>query len=174
FYALLVSVVLFLILLPLVFPLVAHVFQEQHHEDVILVFRRIDCPAECVASPPRKSIYFILVYLDHGDLLPLCDLLFSCLQAKCTDEFTAALLQFLQERSLTLRKSVELDDSLLNAKVRHVHFQVLKSRLWDDVHVRTTRDILYELLSWRRVDVPSKVVWKHCLAVQLQNEEVAG
>jgi len=40
--------------------------------------------------------------------------------------------------------------------------------------VRASRDILYELLRGRRVDVPSKVVWMYCRAVQLQNKEVAG
>ena len=65
---LVVIAVLLAIGVVVVLPEVADVFQEQHHQDVVLVLRRIDDAAECVAGGPCGAVDILL-----GDLVAHLD-----------------------------------------------------------------------------------------------------
>ena len=58
-----VVAVLLAVLFEVVVPEVGDVFQEQHHQDVVLVLRRIDNAPEGVACGPRRVVDVLLVDL---------------------------------------------------------------------------------------------------------------
>lgn len=51
---------LLLVLLIMVAPHIRNVFQEQHHQNVVLMLRRVHRPAKRVAGLPENGIDFVL------------------------------------------------------------------------------------------------------------------
>jgi len=49
-----------------IFNDVADVFHEQHHEDVVLVVRRIEAATEGIAGTPRDVVDLVLIDVGHG------------------------------------------------------------------------------------------------------------
>jgi hypothetical protein len=48
-------------------PRIADVFNEEHHQQIVLVLTSIDRPSECITGTPEDIIYLILIDWEEGD-----------------------------------------------------------------------------------------------------------
>jgi hypothetical protein len=56
----LIALILLLVALLLIFPEIAHVLDEEHDQDIVLVLCGIECAPEGVASPPGDIVDLFL------------------------------------------------------------------------------------------------------------------